>query len=119
MENRLKFPLAVILFSLLLALGCFVGLGKAYRSNLTPTSHYGTFKRIGSDGWIEKGSVMSLRDLASRGNRLELQFNPWRPDSSPAHLAVSVCGREVSRLSVSAQATKHLVFSYPSILIRS
>ena len=50
------------------------------------------------DGWVSDGASISLRDLAPRGNRLELSFKSWRPEGvAPADLSFSVCGSEVRR----------------------
>lgn len=92
---------AIGLFVLSLA-AAFFGLSYSYHDLLEPKRPYfGEFHRIHRDGWIEIGSELQLENLASRGNRIEIEFNPWRPAGNPpAHIKAYVCGELASEFRV-------------------
>lgn len=81
-----------VLLLISLALICSsVGLGIAY-SRYSSLLHRGElFRGIAQDGWITDNASGSFSQLANMGNRLELQFNSWRPPVPPSHVEVFVC----------------------------
>lgn len=77
---------------ILSALIAVFGLGHTYDSVLTPNQSFDRFSRIHPDQWLENGAVIVLPELASRGNRLEVNFKSWRPPGAqPAQIRVRVC----------------------------
>jgi 4-amino-4-deoxy-L-arabinose transferase-like glycosyltransferase len=92
---------------LLIVLGCTIatlGLSIGYRSSLRPQENPAEFSTIGHDGWLEAKSALTFHSLAAFGNRLQLDFDPWRPDGIPAHVKVFVCGVQVGEFHVTADA---------------
>lgn len=62
---------------------------------------------IAPDGWMEDGATLTLPDLHSRGNFLEVTWNPWRPAGvAPAEMEVFVCGEQNAKFTVGAAPTQ-------------
>jgi len=96
--KNISLVFVLLVFSLVASLA---GLGLTYKSYITPTSSLGEFLRIHADTWLEDGAEIRLGNLASRGNRLLLDFNPWRPgELGPANIRVKVCGEVASEFFV-------------------
>jgi len=89
----------IFMLAILSFLASLYGLGASYHSLITPISNQGEFSRIFPDKWIENGAEIILKNLASRGNRLDLKLTKWRP-GDPAKLSVSVCGEIASEFTV-------------------
>lgn len=93
--------LSKALFIICLAsLAATFGLGFSYSSFITPLHSKGELSGIHSDRWLEDGATLTLNNLASRGNRLLISLNTWRP-IEPAIINVSVCGNPASSFTVS------------------
>jgi len=91
----------VLVCAALSLLAAVYGLGLSYESILTPRSAAGRFRGIAGDGWVQHGSRILLRGLASRGNRIELMFSAWRPaGKEPAAMRVLVCGERLAEFQV-------------------
>lgn len=93
---KFNFIFLAFLFILSMFISIF-GLGSAYYSEFKPNDSHEAFYKIGGDRWIQEGSKINLKNLASRGNKLILNFGPWHPPTAPkAKLRVSLCGKIVS-----------------------
>ncbi|MCB0339095.1 MAG: glycosyltransferase family 39 protein, partial [Bdellovibrionales bacterium] len=103
-RNSIRYIGFIIAAALLAGAVSFWGSAKSYKPVMTPTSNFGRFSAISKDGWIVSGSSISLKGLLSRGNQLELSFNPWRPAGvPPAILRATVCGTVASEFEISAE----------------
>ena len=76
------------------------GLSFSYHDFITKKSSQGEFQDISGDGWITEKSKIEFRNLSPKFNKLELTFNPWRPDGTRAGIVVKVCDNEVGRFAV-------------------
>jgi hypothetical protein len=94
----------VALLLLLSLLASFFGAGFSYDSFVTPRSARGAFEQISGDSWVADGAQMSFSNLAPFGNRLTLDFNPWRPaGKANAQMVLSVCGEQAGVFEVTEQ----------------
>ena len=102
------------------------GLSFSYHDFITKKSSQGEFQDISGDGWITEKSKIEFRNLSPKFNKLELTFNPWRPDGTRAGIVVKVCDNEVGRFAVEDNFPKTVslngtceprVVSFSSILL--
>lgn len=108
-QSRFKHILILLGLSFLAAL---FGLGYSYHSVMTPQSSGGYFYRISADKWLQDGAEIRLPNLASRGNRLTLNFDPWRPSNAgPAEYSALLCGKEVTNFKVTDKSPKTIYLS--------
>ncbi len=96
-----KNSLYAFLLLLLSALAALFGTGLGYKNTFTAASAWELFENIQPrDGWIQTGSKMHFPLLATRGNRLEAMFNPWRAGNEAAVLLIHLCGKESQSITV-------------------
>ncbi len=109
--NRWKWILWLVTSLLLSLLASIYAVGRSYNYLITPANSAGQLRHISGDGWVEDGGQILLPDLSSRGNRLDLVFNHWRPAAyGPAHVKVSVCGEPASEFIVTESSAKQRIF---------
>ncbi|MGI6681132.1 MAG: ArnT family glycosyltransferase [Bdellovibrionota bacterium] len=106
-SRKLNFINIIILLIVSFVVSIY-GLSFSYHSFIMPRSSEGELQNISGDGWITNLSRIELSNLSPKLNRLELKFNPWRPDGSSAGLVVKVCGKEVGRFVVESDDIKTL-----------
>lgn len=90
----------IIIFFILSFIFALYGLSFSYHREITPRTSEGEFKDIGGDGWITSNSKMEFKNLSSNGNKIELKFNPWRPDGATPMMIVKVCGEKIGEFAV-------------------
>ena len=110
-STRSKRVAAIVIITLLSIVTVYGARSISYPSQITPEQNHGTLRSIASDGWVTSESKIILKQLLGRGNKLELDFNHWRPlDAPPARITVSVCGSKASSFEVTQSAHKHSVY---------
>ncbi len=86
------------------------GLGLSYNSRITPRSSLGEFQGIHGDGWVEEEATITFRNLETRGNRLLMSFDSWRPEGlAPGALKIHVCDTEVAHFAVNTPGQTELI----------
>lgn len=106
--NQRKLLLVILLF--LTFASAYVGVGLSYPKILSPLDHHGYFTGIHHDRWISNNAEIELPNLLHRGNRVDLHFKNWHPESKPApNVSVSVCDREASRF-IAKKGSTHSVY---------
>ena len=83
----------IVIIVLLSIVAAVIGRGLSYPSSVNPGRNAGQLDGVHNDGWMESTVSIGFDDLASVGNRVNLYFNPWRPDNAgPAQIQPSLCG---------------------------
>ncbi len=83
-------------------LAAIYGLGLSYSGFITPLHSRGELSGIHSDRWLEDGATVTLDNLSTRGNRLLVSFNTWRP-TEPAKISAYVCDNLASSFTVTTE----------------
>ena len=97
------------LLLLLSAAAAVAGSGLSYHRFMTPRSTMGEFEGISGDGWVRQGATITLRDLAPRGNRIDLHFDQYQwPVRSTSHFRARVCGAVVSEFVSEPNAVRRV-----------
>ncbi len=97
-----------LIFFVLSFISAFYGLSFSYHGYITPNTSVGELKNIGPDGWITDDSIIEFQNLSSKGNKLELKFNSWRPDGKNALMIVNVCGKKAGEFEVENDIPKRI-----------
>jgi 4-amino-4-deoxy-L-arabinose transferase-like glycosyltransferase len=107
-----QFAVKVLLLISLSIVCASLGLGVAY-THYSSLLHRGElFRGIARDGWITDDASGGFSQLANIGNRLELEFNTWRPPVSPSHIEVFVCDQSAGDYLISAGTKLAISLAY-------
>ena len=110
MKNNLL--IWALVLAVLSAACAIYGLGSSFDSLITPRSNYGHLDKVSGDGWIEDGAEIRFNDLASRGNRVNIQFTAWRPAGVEANtISIELCGKKIDEFVLSADLERRIFLS--------
>lgn len=93
---------ALCILALLSILVSCLALGASYQRIDAGFKSPALSSRISKDGWVKDGAHIYLPQLLPYGNRLELQFDPWRPPVPPSVISVAVCGKALGEYLIEA-----------------